>query len=60
MTKNFTKETNEFISNNLNIENIKSLFINYDGITSLKMFENIKVKRIEDFWIRGDYKEGVI
>ena len=60
MTKNFTKETNEFISNNLNIENIKSLFINYDGITSLEMFKNIKFKRIEDFWIRGDDKEGVI
>ena len=60
LTKNFTKETNEFISNNLNIENIKSLFINYDGITSLKMFKNIKFKRIEDFWIRGNDKEGVI
>jgi len=60
LTKNFTRETNEFISNNLNIENIKSLYINYDGITSLKMFKNIKFKQIEDFWIRGDDKEGVI
>ena len=24
------------------------------------MFQNIKFKRIEDFWIRGDDKEGVI
>ena len=56
----FTKETNKFFLNHLNLENIKALYINFDGITSLKMFKNKKLKQLEELWVRGDDKLGVI
>ena len=55
----FTKETNEFIVNHLNLENIKLLFINSNGITSLKMFENIKFKQLVEFWVFGGNIESI-
>ena len=42
ITYNFTKETNSFIYNNLNLENIQIIFVSGDGITSLERFKNIK------------------
>ena len=48
----FTKETNKFIVDNLNLENLKALYVNGDEITSLKMFQNVKFKQLEEFWTR--------
>ena len=37
LTNNFTKETNKFIFDNLNIENIKYLYLTGDGFSTLKV-----------------------
>ena len=51
----FTNETNPFIFNHLNLENIQSLYLNGDGFTTLKMFENKNLK-LKELWIRGSEK----
>ena len=56
----FTKETNHFITDNLNLENIKLLYVSGNGITSLKQFEKVKFKQLEEFWIRGNINKGVL
>lgn len=60
MTNSFTKETNNFIFNNLNIENVKILFIYANGFTSLEQLEQVEFKRLEDFWFRGNINKGYI
>ena len=57
---NFNQYTNIFISKNLELENIKSLFVNGDRFTSLKIFENIKFKQLEELWVRGDKDKGYL
>ena len=54
ITNIFTQETNKFIVNNLNLENIKILYISGNEIASLKMFEKVKFKQLEEFWVRGN------
>ena len=44
ITNSFTKETNNFIFNNLNIENIKILFIYANGFTSLDNLSKLNLK----------------
>ena len=56
----FNKKTNNFIPNHLNLENLKILYVNGNGITSLKLYENIKFKRLEEFWLRGDINIGCL
>ena len=41
ISNNFTKETHDFIFNNLNLENIKTLYIYANEFDSLKKFEQI-------------------
>ena len=60
ITNSFTKETNNFIFTNLNLENIKILFIYANGFTSLEQLEQIEFKRLEDFWFRGNINKGYI
>ena len=60
ISNNFTKETNHFIIDNLNLENIKLLYVSGNGITSLKQFEKVKFKQLEEFWIRGNINKGVL
>ena len=60
ITDNFTTETNEFITNNLRLENLKILYITSNGFTTFKPFENIHFKKIEQIWARGDIKKGFI
>jgi len=60
ISNNFTKETNNFIFNNLNIENIKNLYIYANGFDSLEQFEQIKFKNLEEFWFRGNKNKGFI
>lgn len=60
MTNSFTKETNNFIFNNLNIENVKILFIYANGFTSLEQLKQVEFKRLEDFWFRGNINKGYI
>ena len=55
----FTEKTNNFITNHLNLENIKILYVNGNEITSLKQYEK-KFKRLEEFWIRGDTEKGCL
>jgi len=57
---NFTTETNYFITNNLNIENIKKLYVNGNGLTSLKIFNNYPFKQLEYFWAKGDKEKGYL
>ena len=54
----FDKTNNSFITEHLNLENIKLLFISSNEITSLKSFEKIKFNQLEEFWVRGNEKEG--
>ena len=60
LTNNFTKETNKFIINNLNIENIKYLYLSGDGFITLKDFEKIEFKRLEEFFIKGNKDKGFL
>ena len=60
ISNNITKETNHFITDNLNLENIKLLYVSGNGITSLKQFEKVKFKQLEEFWIRGNINKGVL
>jgi Leucine-rich repeat (LRR) protein len=60
ITDNFTTETNEFITKNLRLENLKILYITSNGFTTFKSFENIHFKKIEQIWARGDIKKGFI
>ena len=54
----FDKTNNSFITEHLNLENIKLLFISSNEIISLKSFEKIKFNQLEEFWVRGNEKEG--
>ena len=54
---NFNEETNKFITNNLNIENIKILFISGNEFTTFKDFKKIKFKHLDFFWSMGDKKQ---
>ena len=58
ISKMFNKDTNSFITEHLNLENIKLLFVSGNEIVSLKPYEKIKFKQLEEFWIRGNEKEG--
>ena len=59
ITNNFTKETYKFILN-LNLENIKILYVQGNGFTSFELFENIKFKKLEEFWSRGTIDKGYL
>ena len=50
----FDKTTNSFITDHLNLINIKLLYISSNEISSLKPFEKIKFNRLEEFWVRGN------
>ena len=58
ISKMFNKDTNSFITEHLNLENIKLLFVSGNEIVSLKPYEKIEFKQLEEFWIRGNEKEG--
>lgn len=60
ITNNFSKETNNFIFTNLNLENIKILYIYGNYFSSFEKFEKIKFKRLEKFWFRGMTHKGFI
>lgn len=53
----FTKDTNHFIIDNLNIKNIKILYINADGFISLEIFQKIEL-HLEEFWLMGKKEKG--
>ena len=53
----FTKDTNHFIRDNLNIKNIKILYINADGFISLEIFQTIELQ-LEEFWLMGKEEKG--
>ena len=56
----FLKETNKFIVNNLNIENIKKLYVTGNYFCSLKPFENIEFNQLEEFFMKGDKNKGYL
>ena len=56
ISKMFTKNTNSFITEHLNLKNIKMLYISGNEIVSLKAFEKIKFNHLEEFWVRGKEK----
>lgn len=58
ITNMFDKTNNSFITDHLNLVNIKLLFVSSNEITSLKSFEKIKFNQLEEFWVRGNEKEG--
>ena len=51
----FDKTTNSFITDHLNLINIKLLYVSSNEISSLKPFEKIKFNRLEEFWVRGNF-----
>lgn len=53
----FTKDTNNFIIDNLNIKNIKILYVNADGFISLEIFKKIEL-HLEEFWSMGKGEKG--
>ena len=57
---NFTKETNYFIFKNLNIKNIKILYIYGNEFNTLEQFEEIEFNRLVELWLRGNLKKGYI
>ncbi len=57
---NFTKKTNYFITKNLILENLKLLDVSENGLTSLKDFEKIHFKQLEEFWVAGDKVKGCL
>ena len=48
------KTTNSFITDHLNLINVKLLYVSSNEISSLKPFEKIKFNRLEEFWVRGN------
>ena len=58
ISKMFNKNTNSFITEHLNLENIKLLYVSGNEIVSLQPFDKIEFKQWEEFWIRGNEKEG--
>jgi len=60
ISNSFTKETNNFIFDNLNIENIKILFIYANEFYSLEKLDQIVFKRLEEFCFRGNINKGYI
>ena len=56
----FLKETNKFIVNNLNIENIKKLYVTGNYFDTLKPFENIEFNQLEEFFMKGDKNKGYL
>ena len=60
ISNNFTKETNHFIFDNLNIEKIEQIYIYANGFNSLEKFQNIEFQKLEKFWFRGDINKGYI
>ena len=60
ISSNFTKETNNFIFKNLNLENLKVLYIYGNGFNSLEQFEQVKFNKLEEFWLRGNINKGYI
>ena len=53
LTNIFTNETNNFIPNNINIKNIKKLYISWNSFNSLKLFEKIYFSQLESFYLIG-------
>ena len=60
LTNNFTKETNKFIFDNLNIEKIKYLYLTGDGFSTLKPFDKIKFKSLKEFSMKGNQNKGYL
>ena len=58
ISRMFNKNTNSFITEHLNLENIKLLYVSGNEIVSLQPFDKIEFKQLEEFWIRGNEKEG--
>ena len=56
----FTEETIDFVKNYLNLEDLKFLYISYNGLKSLKIFENIDFIQLEEFWAMGDPNKGYL
>ena len=44
----------------MNLENIKTLYVQGNGFTSFELFENIKFKKLEEFWSRGTIDKGYL
>lgn len=60
ISNNFTKKTNDFIFTNLDLHNLKVLYMYGNYFTSFEKFEQIKFTRLEQYWSRGIKNKGFI
>ena len=58
--KCFTSETNNFITNNLNMKNIKLLYVSGNGFINFEGFKKVKFLQLKEFWSTGGEKEGYL
>ena len=56
ISKMFNENNNSFITEHLNLENIKLLYVSGNKISSLKIFEKTNFNQLEEFWMRGSEK----
>ena len=59
ISKMFNENNNSFITEHLNLENIKILYVSGNEISSLKMFDKITFNQLEEFWIRNEVGHGL-
>ena len=55
-----TSETNDFITNNMIINNIKLLYVSNNGFTNFDSFKDVNFTQLEEFWCTGSKDKGYI
>ena len=56
----FTTETNDFIANNIIINNIKILYIQGNGFINFDSFKNVEFTQLKQIWCNGGKDKGYI
>ena len=60
LTNCFTIETNDFITNNMIINNIKLLYVQSNGFINFDSFKNVEFTQLEEIWCSGSKDKGYI
>ena len=56
----FTTETNDFIANNIIINNIKILYVQGNGFINFDSFKNVEFTQLKEIWCNGSKDKGYI
>ena len=56
----FTTETNDFIANNIIINNIKILYVQGNGFINFDSFKNVEFTQLKEIWCKGSKDKGYI